>query len=149
MQWQWGDLEGYGWGDQLSTAGESILELYIFPYLQNEQQQKSKEDDFVPILQPQQYPHGMDCRWVIVGPPGHIVKLTWMSFNLEESHTCSYDYLAIFDNTTIPGTGRQTEWILIFSTYEHPHQPYASLVNMFDLKVVLWVSIVATRTHQT
>ena len=63
-------------------------------------------------LQPQQYPHGMDCRWVIVAPPGHIIKLTWMTFNLEESHTCSYDYLAVFDNTTIPGTGRQTRFTL-------------------------------------
>ena len=76
-------------------------------------------------LQPQQYPHGMDCRWVIVAPPGHIIKLTWMTFNLEESHTCSYDYLAVFDNTTIPGTGRRTRCILIrpFKKYGHPHQP--------------------------
>ena len=80
--------------------------------------EKAKQADFDHILQPQQYPHGMDCRWVIVGPPGHIIKLTWMSFNLEESHTCLYDYLAVYDNTTIPGTGRQIEWILIFSTYE-------------------------------
>ena len=86
----------------------------------------------------------MYCRWVIVAPPGHIIKLTWMTFNLEESHTCSYDYLAVFDNTTIPGTGRRTRCILIKNM-----DICTSLVVTLALKVVLWVSTAATRTRQT
>ena len=118
-------------------------------------QEKISETDFpkypldLLMLQPQQYPHGMDCRWVIVAPPGHIIKLTWMSFNLEESHTCSYDYLAVFDNTTIPGTGRLSECILLTPSKLFGHLHQLSCNASIELKVVLWVSTVATATRQT
>ena len=89
----------------------------------------------------------MDCRWVIVGPPGHIIKLTWMAFNLEESQTCSYDYLAVFDNTTIPGTG------LLHPTHPFQHIWTSSpalhhIWSFASLKVVLLVSTVGTATPQ-
>ena len=89
----------------------------------------------------------MDCRWVIVGPPGHIIKLTWMAFNLEESQTCSYDYLAVFDNTTIPGTGLlhpTHPFLYIWTSSPSLHH----ICSIASLKVVLLVSTVGTATPQ-
>ena len=47
----------------------------------------------------------MFTRWIIAGEPGNIIRLSWLNFNLEESPGCAYDYLAVYDNTSIPNTG--------------------------------------------
>ena len=44
-------------------------------------------------------------RWLIAGEPGTVIRISWMNFNLEQSPGCAYDYLAVYDNTTIPNTG--------------------------------------------
>ncbi|XP_053323004.1 cubilin [Spea bombifrons] len=49
---------------------------------------------------PNVYPHGVNCMWFITVPPGNIIRLTFTSFNLEFSHTCSYDYLVVYSNVT-------------------------------------------------
>ncbi|KAF7287446.1 hypothetical protein GWI33_001415 [Rhynchophorus ferrugineus] len=45
------------------------------------------------------------CRWVIVAPPTKIIQLTWITFELEFSPDCNYDYVKVFDNTTDSGQG--------------------------------------------
>ena len=82
---------------------------------------------------PQEYPHGVTCRWVngklnisgsyivftrwiIAGEPGTIIRLSWLNFNLEESPGCAYDYLAVYDNTTIPNTGAGQPWVINMRT---------------------------------
>lgn len=40
-----------------------------------------------------------------MAPPGKIIQLTWMTFNLEQSYDCLYDNLQIFDNNTDIGLG--------------------------------------------
>ncbi|XP_075898734.1 ovochymase-2 [Nelusetta ayraudi] len=44
---------------------------------------------------PQLYSHGCVQRWVVHAPRGHVVKLDFEDFDLEQSHTCSYDSLTI------------------------------------------------------
>lgn len=41
---------------------------------------------------------------VIVAPIGYIVQLTFVSFDLETSQTCLYDYVAIYDNIIVNET---------------------------------------------
>lgn len=54
---------------------------------------------------PVEYPHGVTCRWIIKAPPGYVVQLTFSSFIVEQTSGCSFDYVEIFDNTTVNGTG--------------------------------------------
>ncbi|QQP52140.1 Cubilinlike, partial [Caligus rogercresseyi] len=43
------------------------------------------------------YPHNMDCKWIIKGHPGSIIRLEWTEFILEEEYECSYDYIQVTD----------------------------------------------------
>ncbi|XP_029722333.2 cubilin homolog isoform X1 [Aedes albopictus] len=49
-----------------------------------------------------------DCRWVIVAPKTHAIQLTWNSFELEKSSNCVYDFVEIYDNSSVsnPLVGR-------------------------------------------
>uniref|UniRef100_A0A0P6JSL8 Putative fibrillin n=1 Tax=Aedes aegypti TaxID=7159 RepID=A0A0P6JSL8_AEDAE len=49
-----------------------------------------------------------ECRWVIVAPKTHAIQLTWNSFELEKSSNCVYDYVEIYDNSSVskPLVGR-------------------------------------------
>ena len=52
-------------------------------------------------------------RWLISGEPGTILRLTWLTFSLEESAGCLFDYVAVYDNSSsTPNIGKQ----LIFTT---------------------------------
>ncbi|XP_066579431.1 cubilin [Amia ocellicauda] len=54
---------------------------------------------------PTNYPHGANCTWYITAASGHIIRLTFTSFNLEFHHNCNYDYVEVYDNgTTTTGT---------------------------------------------
>jgi cubilin len=35
------------------------------------------------------------------GPPGSIVRLTWLAFSLEPHPDCNYDYVDVYDNNTM------------------------------------------------
>ncbi|KAM9302118.1 embryonic protein UVS.2-like [Gastrophryne carolinensis] len=43
------------------------------------------------------YPNSMDCVWVLSAPPGHKITLRVVTFSLEWSSGCSYDYLLFQD----------------------------------------------------
>uniref|UniRef100_G3ND26 Ovochymase 2 n=1 Tax=Gasterosteus aculeatus TaxID=69293 RepID=G3ND26_GASAC len=55
-------------------------------------------DDLTPVHSPN-YPrcYGEDCvlRWVVHAPQGHVVKLEFSDFDLEESDGCLYDSLTV------------------------------------------------------
>nr|XP_012218853.1 PREDICTED: cubilin-like [Linepithema humile] len=42
------------------------------------------------------------CIWTIQAPPGYVVQLSWLSFNLESHSHCSHDYVNIYENYTSP-----------------------------------------------
>lgn len=44
------------------------------------------------------YIHESSCKWIIVAPVGYMIQLKFVSFQLESSQTCLYDYVAIYDN---------------------------------------------------
>lgn len=43
------------------------------------------------------YSNEANCKWMIQAPPNSVVQLTFLNFKLEQSHSCSYDYVAIYD----------------------------------------------------
>ncbi|XP_052870861.1 cubilin homolog [Anopheles cruzii] len=47
------------------------------------------------------YQHEARCEWIIVAPAGHAVQLTWNSFDIEQSGACVYDYVEVFDNSSL------------------------------------------------
>ncbi|XP_054618348.1 adhesion G-protein coupled receptor G6 isoform X2 [Dunckerocampus dactyliophorus] len=44
---------------------------------------------------PQQYPNSQSCRWRLRAPPGFVVQLTFVDFQLEEAPGCVYDRVAV------------------------------------------------------
>ncbi|XP_033110748.1 cubilin-like [Anneissia japonica] len=47
-----------------------------------------------------QYPHSVDCFYVINVDDGFIIRLTFETFSLESHSNCYYDYVEIYDNST-------------------------------------------------
>ena len=51
------------------------------------------------------YKSNSECKWLVVAPPGFIIQLNFLSFELEHDTECKYDYVRIFYNGT--GKGEQ------------------------------------------
>ncbi|XP_059827436.1 cubilin [Hypanus sabinus] len=45
------------------------------------------------------YPHGGKCIWYISVQAGQVIRLTFISFNVEFSMNCSKDYMEVYDNS--------------------------------------------------
>ncbi|XP_050461753.1 cubilin-like [Cataglyphis hispanica] len=43
-----------------------------------------------------------ECIWTIQAPPGYVIHLTWLSFNVEYHSNCIHDYVNIYENYTSP-----------------------------------------------
>lgn len=42
------------------------------------------------------YDDNMDCEWTIQAPPNSNVQLTFLTFDIESSENCTYDYVQVF-----------------------------------------------------
>lgn len=58
-----------------------------------------------PIHSSDQYPPNHYCRWVIAGKPGEVISLSFTSFKMEYDSNCNYDFVAVYDNSSIPRSG--------------------------------------------
>lgn len=38
----------------------------------------------------------MDCEWTIQAPPNRNVQLIFLTFDIESSENCTYDYVQVF-----------------------------------------------------
>lgn len=47
------------------------------------------------------YADNEECIWTVQAPPGYVIQLTWMSFNLEYHYNCLHDYVNIYENYTL------------------------------------------------
>ncbi|NXB21861.1 OVCH2 protein, partial [Rhagologus leucostigma] len=47
---------------------------------------------------PEHYSNMADCQWIICAPKDHVVKLTYQSFEVEESEDCSYDSVTVYED---------------------------------------------------
>lgn len=43
--------------------------------------------------------HDQNCTWIIVAPLRSSVHLNWISFDMEESDDCAFDYVSVSDGT--------------------------------------------------
>ncbi|KZC14141.1 Cubilin [Dufourea novaeangliae] len=43
------------------------------------------------------YENNEDCTWTIQAPPGYVVQLIWLSFDLEYHSRCIHDYITVYD----------------------------------------------------
>ncbi|XP_014605735.1 PREDICTED: cubilin-like [Polistes canadensis] len=44
------------------------------------------------------YENNEECTWIIQAPPGYLVQLTWLLFELEYQTRCRNDYVSIYEN---------------------------------------------------
>lgn len=49
---------------------------------------------------PNVYPHGVNCLWEIRAEPGSQIRLSFNFFSVEETSTCRYDYVQIYNNVS-------------------------------------------------
>ena len=42
------------------------------------------------------YDENMDCEWTIQSPPSSNVLLSFLTFDIESSENCSYDYVQVY-----------------------------------------------------
>ncbi|XP_044011009.1 cubilin [Aphidius gifuensis] len=49
---------------------------------------------------PKNYPHNENCEWLIEVDKNHIVNLTFIDFDIEDTTNCTDDYVRIFDGET-------------------------------------------------
>ncbi|XP_042738002.1 ovochymase-2 isoform X3 [Lagopus leucura] len=47
---------------------------------------------------PEHYSNLADCQWIICAPEDHVIKLTYQSFEVEESEDCSYDAVTVYED---------------------------------------------------
>lgn len=64
---------------------------------------KDKSGTFSTPKYPEVYPPGTVCKWIIFAPPGNVIQISWLNFQIEKSYECSYDAVEIFDNNTESG----------------------------------------------
>lgn len=51
----------------------------------------------LPVNGAGEYAQDATCYWVIMAPPNKAIRLHWLSFELEGSNDCSFDYVEIYD----------------------------------------------------
>jgi len=44
------------------------------------------------------YANDATCYWVIMAPANKAIRLHWISFEMEETQDCSFDYVEIYDS---------------------------------------------------
>ncbi|XP_028815099.1 cubilin [Denticeps clupeoides] len=88
---------------------------------------------------PSPYPHGTNCTWYISVAPGNIIRLSFITFNLEFHFNCNYDYVEVYDNGTV-----QTGTLL--GRYCGRSAP-PSLTSSDSLMTVLFVSDIGMATE--
>ncbi|XP_069713627.1 ovochymase-2 isoform X2 [Phaenicophaeus curvirostris] len=47
---------------------------------------------------PEPYSNMADCQWVFFAPENHVIKLTYQSFEVEDSEDCSYDAVTVYED---------------------------------------------------
>ncbi|XP_030381464.1 cubilin homolog [Scaptodrosophila lebanonensis] len=59
---------------------------------------KSNQTIRLPVGPDGKYTDSMTCFWVIMAPPRKGIMLQWLSFSLEASSDCTFDYVEVYDN---------------------------------------------------
>lgn len=49
---------------------------------------------------PENYPSRKDCTWIIKVPVHKLLKLRFLSFDVEKDERCKYDYVQVRDGAT-------------------------------------------------
>ncbi|NXY48231.1 OVCH2 protein, partial [Ceuthmochares aereus] len=47
---------------------------------------------------PEPYSNMADCQWIFFAPENHVIKLTYQSFEVEDSEDCSYDAVTVYED---------------------------------------------------
>ncbi|NXF51884.1 OVCH2 protein, partial [Oceanites oceanicus] len=47
---------------------------------------------------PEHYSNMANCQWIICAPEDHVIKLTYQSFEVEDSEDCSYDAVTVYED---------------------------------------------------
>ncbi|XP_068198195.1 adhesion G-protein coupled receptor G6 isoform X2 [Antennarius striatus] len=57
------------------------------------------QGQFTSPCYPQKYPNSQACNWTLLAPPGFVVQLSFLDFELEEAPGCIYDRLVVATGT--------------------------------------------------
>lgn len=49
------------------------------------------------------YKPSPDCRWLVCAPLDHVIQMTFVNFDLDQSRDCKHDFVTIFNNDSSSG----------------------------------------------
>ncbi|XP_029048305.2 cubilin isoform X2 [Osmia bicornis bicornis] len=78
---------------------------------------------------PQNYPHKLNCEWLIQVDKNYLISLEFRDFDVEDSKNCTDDYVKIYDGAT-----RNSQLLGTHCKHETP-PPYKSTAN--EMLIVL------------
>uniref|UniRef100_A0A3P9JY22 Adhesion G-protein coupled receptor G6 n=1 Tax=Oryzias latipes TaxID=8090 RepID=A0A3P9JY22_ORYLA len=94
-----------GDGKQRTRLRHVILVLLIWMFLHRNVRSCSSTDcnavlreaegGFTSPCYPQSYPNLLTCTWKMQAPPGYIIQLSFLDFELEEASGCMYDQVVV------------------------------------------------------
>lgn len=87
------------------------------------------------------YRNELTCYWIIMAPPNKAILLHWLSFQLEGTPDCNYDYVEIYDGLSA-GEGKATNAIARYCDTKVP-QDLLSHARLLTIKFVSDFSDVA------
>ncbi|KAH8274197.1 hypothetical protein KR018_002473, partial [Drosophila ironensis] len=83
-----------------------------------------------------EYKPDSTCYWVIVAPANKAIRLHWLSFSMEASVDCSFDFVEIYDNLDVQTGASKSEALARYCDHHLP----ADLVSHSRHIVVKFVS---------
>lgn len=81
---------------------------------------------------PEHYSNLADCQWIICAPQDHVIKLTYQSFEVEESEDCTYDAVTVYEDV-----GKEEEIGLAFNFGIH----WGPITSMTFSSLLLWCKL--------
>uniref|UniRef100_A0A3Q3XIU0 CUB domain-containing protein n=1 Tax=Mola mola TaxID=94237 RepID=A0A3Q3XIU0_MOLML len=71
----------------------------FFPLIKNDEREEA-QGEFTSPCYPQKYPNSQACKWTMQAPPGFIIQLSFLDFDLEEAPACMYDWVMVNTGST-------------------------------------------------
>jgi hypothetical protein len=71
---------------------------------------------------PQNYPHAQDCEWLLEVDSNHLVNLTFLDFDIENSRNCTDDYVKVFHINRINYWNESPDIVTIYKELQNSNE---------------------------
>ena len=97
---------------------------------------------------PNVYPHGVNCTWNIRVEPGLIIRLTFLTFNIENHVNCNYDSVGVYDNSSAVESSLVGRFVTIYYTDVLLIRPHLRLTKSYKYNDLVFIGRLKLRTYR-